>query len=55
MKSRVTKMAVNTDVTMPTSKVTPNPLTGPDPKANRINAVMPVVIFASKMADSAFS
>ena len=34
---------------MPTHKVIENPLTGPDPKINRIIAAIIVVMFASKI------
>ena len=40
IKSRVTKIAVKTDVAIPTISVTPNPLTGPEPRENRITAVI---------------
>ena len=47
------KIAVNNDVKIPINKVVANPLIGPDPNTYNINAVRPVVIFASKMDDSA--
>ncbi len=45
-------MAVDKDVAIPISNVVANPLMGPVPKANKINAVNPVVIFASKIDES---
>ncbi len=50
---RVIKIAVNKEVAIPINKVVANPLIGPVPKMNKIKAVKPVVIFASKMEDSA--
>ena len=49
----VIKMAVNKDVKIPINKVVANPFIGPVPKENKINAVKPVVIFASNMEDKA--
>ena len=53
--SRVTKIAVKTEVMMPRPRVTAKPRTGPEPIANRIAAAMKVVTFASTMALRAFS
>ena len=49
----VINIAVNKDVAIPINNVVANPLIGPDPKTNNINAVSPVVIFASRMDDNA--
>ena len=49
----VIKIAVNKDVIIPISSVVAKPLIGPEPNINRISAVRPVVIFASKIEDSA--
>ena len=46
-------MAVNKEVTIPINKVVAKPLIGPDPNTNKMIAVKPVVIFASKMEDRA--
>ena len=46
-------IAVNKDVAIPINKVVANPLIGPVPKMNRINAVRPVVMLASKIEDKA--
>ena len=50
---RVMKIAVNKEVPIPINKVVANPLIGPVPKTNKIKAVKPVVIFASKIEDKA--
>ena len=52
---RVIKIAVNNDVIIPINKVVANPLIGPVPNTNKIKAVKPVVIFASKIEDNAFA
>ena len=52
--SRVTKIAVDKEVAIPISSVVANPLIGPVPKTNKINAVSPVVMLASKIEDKAF-
>ena len=49
----VTKIAVNNDVAIPIKSVVANPLIGPVPKINKIIAVKPVVIFASKIEERA--
>ena len=49
----VINIAVNKDVNIPTSNVVAKPLIGPVPKINKINAVKPVVMFASKIEDNA--
>ena len=46
---------MKTEVIIPKPSVTEKPLTGPDPIANKITAVINVVIFASIIAESAFS
>ena len=48
------KIAVNREVIIPINSVVANPLIGPVPNVYRINAVSPVVIFASKIEDKAF-
>ena len=53
INSLVTKIAVNREVAIPINSVVANPLIGPVPKINRIIAVNPVVIFASKIEESA--
>ena len=52
-KIRVMKIAVNKEVPIPMRSVVAKPLMGPVPKTKRINAVSPVVIFASKIEDKA--
>ena len=47
------KIAVNNDVPIPINNVVAKPLIGPVPKINRIKAVKPVVILASKIDDNA--
>ena len=49
INNRVIKMAVNKEVAIPINKVVAKPLIGPVPNTKRINAVKPVVIFASKI------
>ena len=49
----VINIAVNNDVTIPINKVVANPLIGPVPNTNKIKAVKPVVMFASKIDDNA--
>ena len=49
----VIKIAVNNEVPIPIRSVVANPLMGPVPKINKINAVKPVVIFASNIEDRA--
>ena len=49
------KIAVNNDVTIPINKVVAKPLIGPVPNTNKIKAVKPVVILASKIEDNAFA
>ena len=46
-------MAVNKEVAIPINKVVAKPLIGPVPNTKRINAVKPVVIFASKIDERA--
>ena len=53
-KILVIKIAVNNEVAIPINRVVANPLIGPVPNKNKINAVRPVVIFASKMDERAF-
>ena len=48
------KIAVNNEVAIPINRVVANPLIGPVPNKNKINAVRPVVILASKMDERAF-
>ena len=48
-------MAVKSDVIIPINKVVANPLMGPEPNINKMIAVKPVVIFASKIEDSALA
>ena len=48
------KIAVNKEVIIPINNVVANPLIGPVPNVYKINAVNPVVIFASKIEDKAF-
>ena len=47
------KIAVNREVIIPISKVVANPFIGPVPKTKSTKAVTPVVIFASKIDESA--
>ena len=47
------KIAVNNEVAIPIKRVVANPLIGPDPNTNKIKAVNPVVIFASKIEERA--
>ena len=49
IKSLVIKIAVNKEVAIPINRVVANPLIGPVPKTKRINAVKPVVMFASRI------
>ena len=49
----VMNIAVNKEVPIPINKVVANPLMGPVPKTNKISAVKPVVILASKIEDNA--
>jgi len=51
MITRVTKIAVNTDVMMPRPSVIAKPRTGPEPMANRMVAAINVVTLASIMAE----
>ena len=44
---------MKSEVPIPISNVVAKPFIGPVPKINKINAVKPVVIFASKIEDSA--
>ena len=53
IKILVIKIAVNSEVAIPIKRVVAKPFMGPVPKINKINAVNPVVIFASKMDDNA--
>ena len=46
-------IAVKSDVPIPINNVVAKPLIGPVPKTNKINAVKPVVILASRIDDSA--
>ena len=46
-------IAVNNEVPIPINKVVAKPLIGPVPKINKINAVNPVVILASKIEERA--
>ena len=46
-------IAVKSDVPIPINKVVANPLIGPVPNTNKIKAVSPVVMFASKIEDNA--
>ena len=55
IKSRVMKIAVKREVAIPINKVVANPLIGPVPNTNKIKAVRPVVMFASKIEDNALS
>ena len=48
----VTKIAVDKEVAIPIRSVVANPLIGPVPNANKINAVRPVVMLASKIEAS---
>ena len=48
------KIAVNNEVIIPINRVVAKPLIGPVPKVYKINAVNPVVIFASRIDESAF-
>ena len=48
MMALVPKIAVNIEVKIPIDKVIAKPLTGPEPKANKITAAIKVVILASK-------
>ena len=47
------KIAVNNEVPIPINKVVAKPLIGPVPKINKITPVKPVVMFASKIEESA--
>ena len=47
------KIAVKRDVAIPINRVVANPLIGPEPKINRMRAVNPVVMLASRMDDKA--
>ena len=47
-------IAVNNEVAIPINKVVANPLIGPVPNRKRIKAVKPVVMFASRIDESAF-
>ena len=49
----VIKIAVNKEVIIPIKSVVAKPLIGPEPKINKINAVRPVVILASRIEDNA--
>ena len=49
----VMKIAVNNEVAIPIIKVNANPLIGPVPNTNKIIAVKPVVMLASKIDDNA--
>ena len=46
---------MNKEVKIPINKVVANPFIGPVPSENNINAVNPVVIFASNIEDKAFA
>ena len=46
-------IAVNNDVAIPINNVVAKPLIGPVPNTNNIRPVRPVVMFASKIEDSA--
>ena len=48
ISNRVIKIAVNSDVAIPISKVVAKPLIGPVPKIYKTNAVRPVVMLASR-------
>ena len=50
---RVINIAVNNEVPIPINKVVANTLIGPVPKINKISAVRPVVILASKIEERA--
>ena len=50
---RVINIAVNNEVPIPINKVVANPLIGPVPKINKISAVRPVVILASRIEERA--
>ena len=50
---RVMNIAVNRDVIIPINNVVAKPLIGPEPNMNKIIAVKPVVMFASKIEDNA--
>ena len=49
----VINIAVNKEVKIPINKVVANPLIGPVPKTSKIIPVKAVVIFASKIEESA--
>ena len=53
IKNLVINIAVNKEVAIPINKVVAKPLIGPVPKINKINAVKPVVIFASRIEERA--
>ena len=55
IKSLVMNIAVNKEVAIPINRVVAKPLIGPVPNTNKISAVRPVVIFASKIEDKALS
>ena len=44
---------MNKEVIIPINNVVAKPLIGPEPKTNKIIAVKPVVMFASKIDDNA--
>ena len=48
-------IAENIEVIIPIDKVTENPFIGPEPKTNKSNAAIKVVILASRIVDKAFS
>jgi hypothetical protein len=52
---RVTNIAVNIDVIIPSDRVTANPLIGPDPNINKNRAANKVVKFESIMVEIALS
>src|SRR5690606_21675856 len=54
INSLVIKIAVNKDVAIPINKVVANPLIGPVPKIKRMIPVRAVVMFASRIDESAF-
>ena len=49
----VIKIAVNKDVAIPINNVVAKPFIGPEPNTNKIKAVNPVVMLASKIDDKA--
>lgn len=53
INNRVIKIAVNSDVTIPINNVVAKPLIGPVPNTNKIKAVKPVVMLASRIDDNA--